>query len=221
MVGRNRKRPGVSPVSLALSISLGLCVTGLGAYQLYQLDQTQLRNEILYPVTPKTLQAWLVTLDPEDAATASRIAQRLLNMTLSQRRDAVLMMKQPAFFRQLSTDYSRQRGFKAMVLKGVTDALVHAPALSDLWYLAASLRNNLLGFDQQVQRYLDLSFTYGPKEVDLVVARLEMMSLAWSLLNDRSREIVRRDVQIVDQAYPARAGELRQYLLKDGAKLDD
>jgi len=55
--------------------------------------------------------------------------------------------------------------------------------------------------------------------VDLVLERLQMMSLAWPLLDARLKDIVRHDVRIVDHAYPKRAAELRQYLLRAGAEL--
>jgi len=98
-------------------------------------------------------------------------------------------------------------------------ALAKAPAIGEFWFLAAKLRNGLFGFDATAQRYLELSFTYAPKEVDLVLERLQMMSLAWPLLSARLRDIVRHDVRLVDQTYPNRAAELREYLNRAGAKL--
>ena len=106
-----------------------------------------------------------------------------------------------------------------LMLQALGLALAKAPALGEFWLLSAKLRNGQFGFDATAQHYLELSFAYSPKEVDLVLERLQMMSLAWPLLSVRLKDIVRHDVRIVDQTYPDRAAELREYLLRAGAKL--
>jgi hypothetical protein len=219
MAGRAKLARGVSPFTTGLLLSLGLFLTGLGGYQLFRLNDTHLRNEALYSVSPATLQVWLATLDLANPESATRLADRFVSMTLPQRRDAVLAIAQPKFFEEMGLSFAGQRSLQILMLKAMSLALAKAPAIGEFWFLAAKLRNGLFGFDATAQRYLELSFTYAPKEVDLVLERLQMMSLAWPLLSARLRDIVRHDVRLVDQTYPNRAAELREYLNRAGAKL--
>ncbi len=209
---------GVSPLAVGLLLSLGVGITGLGSYQLFRLSETHLHNEVLYSVSPGTLQVWLLTLDPANPEDASKLADRLVDMTLPQRRDAVLAIARLEFFEAMGLDFASRRRMQMLMLQALGLALAKAPALGELWLLSAKLRNNLFGLDTTAQHHLELSFTYAPKEVDLVLERLQMTSLAWPLLNDRVKDIVGHDVQIVDQAYPDRAAELRAYLRKAGAQ---
>ncbi len=210
---------GASPFAMGLLLSLGVGVASLGGYQLFRLNNTHQHDEVLYSVSPGTLQVWLMTLDPAVPDDAARLADRFVGMTLPQRRDAVLAIAQPAYFEAMGQDFAGRRSLQMLMLEASEQALARAPALGEFWFLSAKLRTGLYGFDAAVQRYLELSYTYSPKEVDLVLERLQMMSLAWPLLGTRLKDIVRHDVKIVDQAYPKRAAELRQYLLRAGAKL--
>ena len=119
----------------------------------------------------------------------------------------------------MGLNFAERRKLQVLLLQGVGLALAKAPALGELWLLSAKLRNGLFGFDATVQHHIELSFAYTPKEVDLVLERLQMTSLAWPLLNARVKDITRHDVGIVDLIYPDRAAQLREYLLKAGAKL--
>ena len=204
---------------MGLLFCLGVSTTALGGYQLFRLNNTHLHNEVLYSVSRGTLQVWLITLNPADPDDAARLADRFVGMTLPQRRDAVLAIAQPAYFEAMGLNFAERRSLQMLMLQASELALAKAPALGEFWFLSAKLRTGLYGFDTTVQRHLELSYTYSPKEVDLVLERLQMMSLAWPLLDARLKDIVRHDVRIVDQAYPKRAAELRQYLLRAGAKL--
>lgn len=210
---------GVSPLAMGLLLCLGVCVTGLGSYQVIRLNDTHLRNEVLYSVSPGTLQVWLATLDPADPENAARLADRFVSMTLPQRRDAVLAMVRPGYFEAMGLSFAERRSVQMLMLRALGLVLAKAPALGEFWFLSAKLRNGVFGLDATAQHHLELSYTYSPKEVDLVLERLQLMSLAWPLLNVRLKDIARHDVRIVDQAYPDRAAELRQYLLRAGAKL--
>ncbi|WP_337659992.1 hypothetical protein [Anderseniella sp. Alg231-50] len=219
MADRVKVARGVSPFAMGLLLSLGICLTGLGGYQLYRLDDTHLRREVLYSVSPGTLQVWLATLDPADRENAARLSDRFVSMTLPQRRDAVLAIARPGYFEAMGLSFADRRRLQMLILQASGLALAKAPALGELWFLSAKLRNTLFGFDATTGHHVELSFAYSPKEVDLVLERLQMMSIAWPLLSNRLRNIVRHDVRIVDQTFPDRAAELRQYLHKAGAKL--
>lgn len=219
MVDRLNVSRGVSPFTMALLVSLGVCLTGLGGYQLFRLNDTHQRDEALYSVSPGTLQVWLMTLDPAQPEDAARLADRFVGMTLPQRRAAVLAIVQADFFEAMGLSFADRRRLQILMLQALGLALGKAPALGELWFLSAKLRSGLFGFDATAQHHLELSFAYAPKEVDLVLARLQMTSLAWPLLNARVKDIVRHDVTIVDKAYPDRAVQLREYLLKAGATL--
>lgn len=210
---------GVSPPAMGLLLCLGVSISALGGYQFSRLNNTHLHNEVLYSVSPGTLQVWLITLDAADPEDAVRLADRFVDMTLPQRRDAVLAIAQPAYFEAMGLSFAERRSLQMLMLQASELALAKAPALGDLWFLSAKLRTGLYGFDTTARHYLELSYTYSPKEVDLVLERLQMMSLVWPLLDARLKDIVRHDVGIVDQAYPKRAAELRQYLLRAGARL--
>ncbi|NNJ74998.1 MAG: hypothetical protein HKP56_07545 [Anderseniella sp.] len=210
---------GGKPFAMGLLLCVGVSITALGGYQFFRLNNTHLQNEVLYSVSPGTLQVWLITLNPADPEDAARLADRFIGMTLPQRRDAVLAIAQPAYFEAMGLNFAERRSLQMLMLQASELALAKAPALGEFWFLSAKLRTGLYGFDTTAQRYLELSYAYSPKEVDLVLERLQMMSLAWPLLDARLKDIVRHDVRIVDQAYPKRAAELRQYLLRAGAKL--
>lgn len=210
---------GASPFAIGLLLSLGVGITTLGGYQFSRLNKTHLHDEVLYSVSPGTLQVWLMTLDPAASEDAARLADRFVGMTLPQRRDAVLAIAQPTYFEAMGLDFAGRRSLQMLMLQASELALAKAPALGEFWFLSAKLRTGLYGIDSTAQHYLELSYTYSPKEVDLVLERLQMMSLAWPLLGTRLKNIVRHDVKIVDQAYPKRAAELRQYLIRAGAKL--
>ncbi len=221
MAGRSKPARGANAFAIGLLLSLSICLLGLGGYQLFRLDSSHQRSEILHSVSPRTLQAWLTTLDREDPGNAARLANRFVNMTLPQRRDVVLAVARPEFFEPITDSFADRRNLQMLLLEALRLTLAKAPALGEFWYLLARLRGNLYGVDSATQGFLELSFAYSPKEVDLVLERLEMMSLSWPLLNKRLRKIVRHDVRVIDVAYPDRAGELRQYLQKAGARLDD
>ncbi len=196
---------------------IAVLVAGGGAWQLARLDQTHLKQEILYRVTPRSVQAWLKTLDIDDPASADRLADRMLVMSLPQRRDVVISMSGSAFFAELEPKFTQQQHLRSVALKAVLSALSQAPSLGDLWFLAAYLRGQISGVDPVVQQYLGLSFVHAPKEVDVVLARLQMMGLVWPLLSEASRTIVRNDLAIIAEAYPDQVQELRQYLKSAGA----
>ncbi len=221
MAGRNKPLRGANSIAIGLLLSLGVFLTGLGGYQLFKLDNTHQRTEILYSVSPATLQVWLAALDPADSGDVARLADRLVNMTLPQRRHAVLAVARPNFFQPIGESFADRRSLKMLMLQSLQLALARAPALGELWFLLARLRGDLFGVDATTQRYLKLSFIYSPKEVDLVLERLQMMIVSWPLLSNDLRDVVRHDVRVVDQTYPDRAGELRRYLQRAGAKLDD
>ncbi len=214
------KVAGIVRLISALGLFLiAVLVAGGGAWQLARLERTHLTEEVLYPVTPRSLQVWLKTLDLDDPATADLLADRIGLMSLPQRRDAVIAMSGSSFFAELEPKFTQQRTLRTVALKAVLSALAEAPLLGDLWFLAAHLRGQLFGVDPEVQQYLGLSFIYAPKEVDMVLARLQMMSLAWPLLSEASHNIVRNDLTIIAEAYPGRVQELRQYLKSAGAEM--
>lgn len=219
MAAQNKAMVFGRPIGVLGLLTIAAIVAGGGAWQFNRLDQTHLKEEILYPVTPKSLQIWMKTLEISDQASADLLADRILLMSLPQRRDAVIGMSGTTFFAELNPKFVEQQNLKVLVLKAVLSALSRAPALGDLWFLAGKLHGQLYGVDPKAQKYLQLSFAYAPKEVDLVLARLEMMSLAWPLLSPDSKNIVRDDLEVIGEAYPDQEQELRQYLNSVGAKL--
>lgn len=206
------------PAAIGLLL-LGAIVAAGGASQFRILERTHQLDEILFSTSPRTLQAWMKTLNWSDPDSANLLAKRFLAMTLPQRRDAVIAMAGRAFFAALDKGPAGQRDLQKMVLQGVLAALRQAPVLGDLWFLAGRLHSQLYGIDTTAQRYLELSYLYAPREVDLVLARLEAMGLAWALLSETSRDIVRQDMTVASKAYPGRADELRSFLQRSGAKL--
>lgn len=209
-----------TPLGTALVLMLlGLAVTTAGAWQLRLLDRTHQSIEMQYPASPRVLQAWILTLDRTAPESVDRLADRLLTMTLPQRRNVVLAMATREFFADLDVSGAGQRQLREMALNAVLSAVSRAPVQGELWFLAGRLHSQLFGPDARAQQYLHRSYLYAPREVDLVLARLEAMSLAWLLLTDESRNIVRQDMSLVEQAYPRRAEELRTYLVNAGAEL--
>ena len=147
---------GVSPLAMGLLLCLGVCVTGLGSYQVVRLNDTHLRNEVLYSVSPGTLQVWLATLDPADPENAARLADRFVSMTLPQRRDAVLAMAQPGYFEAMGLSFAERRSVQMLMLQALGLVLAKAPALGEFWFLSAKLRNEVFGFDATAQHHLEL-----------------------------------------------------------------
>ena len=197
----------------------GLAVLGGGLWQLRLVERTHPATDLLYPASSRLLQAWIRTLDRTDPDSTRRLAERLLVMTLPQRRDAVIAMGSRGFFTAFEPSATGQRKLQQLALAAVLDALSRAPALGDLWYLAGRLRSQLDGLDRAAGHYFELSYLHAPREVDLVLARLQAMGPGWKLLDDRARDIVRRDFAVASAAYPANAEELRTFLERSGAQL--
>ncbi len=197
----------------------GLVVLGAGTAQLRLLERTHQPTDLLHAASPRLLQAWIRTLDPADPDSATRLADRLLVMTLPQRRDAVTAMADLNFLARPGAAATEQRQIQHLVLAGVLDALSRAPAPGELWYLAGRLRSQLHGLDAIAGRYFELSYLNAPRELDIVLARLRTMGAGWKLLDDRARDIVRRDLAVASEAYPASANELRAFLQRAGADL--
>ncbi len=214
------RRTGAAPWPAFLCMLIGSLVLAGGAvWQLDRLARAHQPEEVLYSVSPRTLQAWINSIDADEQASATRLADRLLLMTLPQRRDAVLAMSRQQFFSALSPTFNGQRRLQAFALTATRQALSRAPAPGDLWFLAGRLHSQIYGVDTTAQRYIELSYLYAPREVDIVLARLDAMALAWPLLAEPTREIVRRDMAVVEQAYPTRADELKTFLANAGAQL--
>ena len=207
----------------AAAVILGVVaagVAGAGLAGFFALQRTHLTDEIAYSVSPLTFRAWLAARDP--AATAPElVAERLLLLTLPQRRDLVLVMSGRRFWTDLAAEPARRRAFEQLTLEGARTALARAPMLADLWFLAGRLHSRLGGLDPTAQRYLALSATYAPYDLDLALARLEVTAVAWALLDEPLRAAVRRDFHVVATAFPQRTGDLRGQLERAGARLDD
>lgn len=219
MAARSRRSGGRPWPALTVLVLFGSITLAGGLWQLHRLQATHQHEEILYSVSPRTLQAWLKSIDPAAQDSPARLADRFLLMTLPQRRDAVIAMASQTFYSQLSSAVDEQQALKRLTLDATLKTLAQAPVLGDMWFLAARLHSQLYGSDSIAQQYFAQSYQYTPREVDIVLARLEAMGLAWPLLSDTSRNIIRRDFEVVQSAYPARADELKSYLMKAGAQL--
>ena len=214
-----RASRGPQAGAAAVLVLAGLALLGAGMWQLRLLERTHQPTDLLYPASPRVLQAWIRTLDPTDPHSVTRLADRLLVMTLPQRRDAVMALADRTFLARPGAAATAQRELQQLALAGVLDALSRAPAPGELWYLAGRLRSQLQGLDATAGRYFELSYLNAPRELDIVLARLQAMGQGWKLLDDRGREIVRRDLAVASEAYPASADELRAFLRRAGAEL--
>lgn len=201
-------------------MACGCLVAGLGAWHLTRLERTHVREEILYSVSPQTLLLWLNSLDPQVPETVARVRDRLLLMTLPRRRNAVIALAGKEVWQQLASDPATQRAWQQVVLAATEQAVAEAPTAGDLWFLAGAIRNRLAGLDKVAQGYLELSAAYAPREMEIVIARLSLLGLAWGLLDTSLQDVVRRDLAHAGVAYPERAQEMRSYLERAGAQLD-
>jgi hypothetical protein len=212
-------RRGQVPGAILL-MSLGLVVMTMGGWQLSRLDRTHVRAEALYRVSPQTLLLWLSSLDIRSPDTVERIAERLLLMSLPQRREAVLALTEKEIWKPLAGNPRDLRNWHMVMLQATEGAVAKAPTAGELWFLAGVLKGRLAGFGAVSQRYLALSATYAPREIELVIARLIVLAPAWPLLDNRLKDIVRRDLVLAEIADAGRAKAIRQVLERAGAQLD-
>jgi hypothetical protein len=219
MAARSKRAGGRPWPAVAVMIFFGSITFAGGLWQLQRLKATHQADEVLYSVSPRILQAWLKSIDPVAQDSPGRLADRFLLMTLPQRRDAIIAMANVDFYSKISKEFDEQQTLKRLVLRATLKTLAQAPALGELWFLAGRLHSQLYGSDSTAQKFFAQSYQYAPREVDIVLARLEAMGLAWPLLSNTSRDIIRRDFAVVQSAYPNRAEELKSYLAKAGAQL--
>ncbi len=200
---------------------LALASIALGASKLALLHSGFSSRDVLYPVGPRSTQAWLITLktdnDNDVAEGAQRLASRLVLMTLPQRRRTLQAMRRPAFWVELSPDFVRQTRFRQMALAAVLHALESVPAGGDLWLAAARLRAAALGHDDQVNQYLEMSYLYAPRELDLAIGRVDMAVPVWATLAPALKAKAREDLDILKRANPARAEKIAKALKAAGA----
>jgi len=217
MAARARRPAGIA--GPALMMVTGLLVLGLGLVQLQRLERTHLPQELLYPVSDQTLLLWLRTQNPGAPETVALIRDRLLDLTLEQRREAVAALAGNRFWAALDPEPQMQRSWQEVALAATEQAVAKAPTAGDLWLLAGVLRTRLAGLDRVAQGYVELSATYAPREMDLVITRLTLLGVAWPLLGEALQDVVQQDLAVAEVAYPDRARQFRAFLEQAGANL--
>ena len=207
-------------VTAATLIGAGLMLLVAGGWHLASLKTSFSGDDFIYGVSRETSQLWLRELagdaDLDDAALAERIEERLSNLTLPQRRTAVLAMGQHPFWTQAVPEFVPRTRLIAAAGTAAERFVSKAPFAGDVWYLAAQLRVMVRGLDGRGERFLEFSQTYAPKEVKIAAARLELIAKQGGDLSSRLRSVAERDYAIVLEAFPQNAKSLRDALQASG-----
>ena len=208
---------------LAASVCLLLGGAGLataGTLHLLSLERSFARTDFVFGVSARSTQVWIRELAEDtsldDAQLTSRLAERLSNLTIEQRREITLAMAEGPFWATAIPDFLQRGRWLSLANDAVLKAVARAPMQGELWYLAARLRVMTSGCDAACERYLALSQTYTPKEMKFAAARLEVAARQGSALSPALREVAQRDYQFVLEAFPDLADDLSRALAAGG-----
>lgn len=207
-----------------LLIVLGVTTGWLGANRLSSLSASYRHIDLFLTETPESFQAWLREVMREDLAdeglsepsAATRIAGRLLITGIDKRRAIAVAMLQNDFWQPLAREGETPREARSATLAGVLDALHQAPMAADLYLAAAALDISLSGFTEQTQSLLQASQSFGPHELPLVMARLDLAPRIWDFMDDTHRSLFAEDLAVVRQVAPDRADRIEAALATAG-----
>lgn len=204
--------------------TLALSCAGLGAYQMHNLSRGFELHEIQRPADLQSFRSFLAGLDTStplsNEDSVSRLAIRLLNLPLPQRRRSLQAMSQASFWSGLSADFRRWSQLQAIGLLAVEKAVLEMPVAGDMWLAVARLRVNVSGFDARAAEALRLSYVYAPREADLAIGRLDLAVSNNSLFDDLLRQKAGEDLAMLKETFPAKAEELVKRLADAGFRLD-
>lgn len=214
----SQRAPRVAAAVVVAAFGLVSCL--LGGLHMANLQSGFQGREIASVSSPRLTQIFLTNLDistPEELEeSTNRLATRIANLTLPQRRRLMQAMAQPRFWTALSNDIRNWTRLQALALEAVERAAAEIPSAGDLWLAVARMRVNVTGFDDVSRKALDLSYAYAPKEIDLAIGRLDVAAQNISFYDDEMKRKVVQDLDLLRETFPARAEELVARLRQAG-----
>jgi hypothetical protein len=189
-----RKQPAI--LFLGSLLLIGGLTLGSGVMALLGLAQTYRPEDLAYSESDQTFRLWFLEARrhaPSDDTLTTAVAERLRAMRIDKRRALVDAMMSNRFLATMWSDEQDRRGNLRALLGGALQALSSSPMEGDLWLIAARLRWRLEGFDDVAEQYLDASFRYTPREIQLLVDRLVLARAVGIVLSPETRQLARRD----------------------------
>jgi len=206
-----------------LFLILGLFLTIFGADRVGFLSRSYQIEDAFRSENPVHFSSWLqnqIADDPESGDEAIRsVGDRLLLMTMPARRNLVLIAMRNEFWHRPEITEKKRNTLIEHLLNGTLDALRQAPTQSDLWLLAAKLHTRLFGFDANAAKYLSESQLFGPNESDLAAERVAFATVVWPLMEQDTRELLLRDLRVLEISFPKKIETIKDELSRLGIKV--
>jgi hypothetical protein len=197
---------GVSNRFSRMPLVIGLVLPGLvlcsaGLFLLDHLSHVYRTVDLAYRQSEQTFYDWLApTIRKHGLKSdflAKIIAQRLLIMSRTDRRDAVNSMMIDVFWDELAPPGTERQPIFALMEKTTRLALASDPLSGELWLFAAWLRTKMNGFDDKVSDYFVLSQRFTPRESALVLQRLDFVIQFHKALSPEVRAATMADLSLV------------------------
>jgi hypothetical protein len=194
----------------------GLAVSSVGLFFLQNLSQVYRPVDVAYWESEQTFYDWLAEVIKQRGLASSQladfIAERLLVMATTDRRDAVNSMMIDMFWDELAPPGTDRTPIFSLMDRATRTALKSHPLAGDLWLFAAWLRTKMQGFDDKAAEYLLLSQRFTPREKTLVLQRLDFVTQLVKTPSEEARASVLADLLVVQQLDPNGAKEYSKQL---------
>lgn len=201
-------------------VMAGLLTFGLGLSGVVKLGSAYRQADLALTQSGESFRAWLAEASAEvpqrDGVLAQRISARLSAIPMDRRRGLALALMRPDFWQPLAASGQDLLVMKGAVRDGILKTLAGNPMAGDLWLAAASLEATLSGFGTRGREMLRASHVFAPREMPMVIGRLDFAPLVWPLLKPEDRALLKADLDMVRQAQPQRAAAIEQALAKEG-----
>jgi hypothetical protein len=206
-----------SRVLLALMfICCGVIVSSAGIFLLQYLSHVYRPIDLAYRQSEQTFYDWLAAEikqdDPQSKHVADLIAQRLMIMAVTERRDTVNSMMIEYFWDELAPPGTDRRPIYSLMDRATKSALKSLPLAGDLWLFAAWLRTMTNGFDEKAAEYLLMSQRFTPREKTLVLSRLDFITQVVSTVSAEVKNAGLMDLSVAQRLDPDAVKEYSEKL---------
>lgn len=206
-----------SRVLLALTfVCCGAIVSSAGIFLLQYLSQVYRPVDLAYRQSEQTFYDWLAAEIkqnvPQSKHVADLIAQRLMLMAITERRDAINSMMIDYFWDELAPPGTDRTPIYSLMDRATKSALKSLPLAGDLWLFAAWLRTMTNGFDEKAAEYLLLSQRFTPREKTLVLSRLDFITQLVTTASAEVKNASLMDLSVAERVSSKSAKEYSQLL---------
>jgi len=215
----SRSVAGFGAVVLAV---FGVALMSFGVFEGLRLAQSYRVKDILYRETPEAFQAWLDEVFETAAGekeAADRIAQRLQVTRPAVRRMLVAHFVAGSGIQKLAANPELRLRRATTLLDATEQTVERAPASPDLQILAAALRARTVGLSNGFADDLERSRALSPRELDLVLLRLDLARTSWLALSAADRHQITQDFEVLSSVAPERATAVSKVLTTAGVEV--